>query len=182
MNKDQLVGVDPSLTSTGMATNEGTFTISTKLKGMERIDFIVNEFSNALNCIVDPVVAIEGYAMAKQSSHAHAQGELGGALRLHMHRSGIPYVEIPPTNRAKFATGKGNAGKSEVVSTVSALTGIVWTGSGADDECDAWVLREMLLHKFGMSEFKWSSKSSDALDRIDWSPLTKLGVSDKLQS
>ena len=105
--------------------------------------------------------------LAKRSSHAHAQGELGKGFSFIVN---IPYVEIP-TNRAKFATGKGNANKAEVVSHISAKTGIVWSGSGADDECDAWVLREMMLAKFGFSEYDWSADSMSALDKIDWSRL-----------
>ena len=59
----------------------------------------------------------------------------------------------------------------QVVSHISAKTGIVWSGSGADDECDAWVLREMMLAKFGFSEYDWSADSMSALDKIDWSRL-----------
>ena len=85
--------------------------------------------------------------------------------------SGIGFVEIPPTCRAKFATGKGNAGKSEVISSISARTGIVWSGPGADDMCDAWVLEEIGLARVGKSKYDWPSSNMSALDRVDWSSL-----------
>ena len=169
--KESFVAFDLSLTSTGWATHEGTGTIQSKLKDVGRLDDISIQVLKILLSAKSPVVALEGYAFAKRSSHAHAQGELGGVIRLQLYQANIPYVEIPPTNRAKFATGKGNANKAEVVSHISAKTGIVWSGSGADDECDAWVLREMMLAKFGFSEYDWSADSMSALDKIDWSRL-----------
>ena len=169
LNKESFLGLDLSLTSTGWATHEGTGTIKTSTKGMARIDEISIAILKLLLSIKSPLVAIEGYAFAKRSSHAHAQGELGGAVRLQLYRAGIPFIEIPPTNRAKFATGRGNANKAEVVSNISAKTGIVWSGSGADDECDAWALREMMLAYYGLSDYVWDSKSMEALDKIDWS-------------
>lgn len=168
-DKERFVAFDLSLTSTGWATHEGTGTIQSKLKDVGRLDDISIQVLKILLSAKSPLVALEGYAFAKRSSHAHAQGELGGVIRLQLHQAGIPFIEIPPTNRAKFATGKGNANKAEVVSHVSAKTGIVWSGSGADDECDAWVLREMMLAKYGLSEYAWNDDCMSALDKIDWS-------------
>jgi len=163
------VGLDLSLTSTGWATSDGTGTVQSKLKGMERLDEISKEVQNLISDIPSPIVAVEGYAFAKRSSHAHAQGELGGIVRLQLHRARIPFVEIPPTNRAKFITGRGNANKSEVVSHVSAKTGIVWSGSGADDECDAWALRQMLLSHLQGDDYEMrESFDLSALVKIDW--------------
>lgn len=86
----------------------------------------------------------------------------------------IPYIEIPPTSRAKFATGKGNSGKTEVISSVSSKTGKVFSGSGADDECDAWILEQMGLQKLGLSSYSWTKEQLSALEKIDWSPLDNL--------
>ena len=95
-------------------------------------------------------------------------------LRVALYEAKIATVEIPPTCRAKFATGKGNAGKAEVVSAISAKTGVVWGGGDGSDRCDAWVLEEMLRYKFGLSFYDWPKASTDALEKIDWSPLDKL--------
>ena len=83
----------------------------------------------------------------------------------------IPYVVVPPTSRAKFATGRGNAGKAEVVSAVSFRTQRSWSGKGIDDRIDAWVLREMGLHRLGQSEYEWPVENVKALDGIEWEPL-----------
>jgi crossover junction endodeoxyribonuclease RuvC len=171
--QERAIGLDLSLTSTGWATCDDYGTIQSKLKGMPRLDEISTEVAKiVLKASKNPVVAIEGYAFAKRSSHAHAQGEFGGIIRLNLFRRNIPFVEIPPTNRAKFVTGRGNANKSEVVSHVSAKTGIVWSGSGADDECDAWVLRQMLLAFLEGEDYEHNDIFDlSALDKVDWDAL-----------
>ena len=99
---------------------------------------------------------------------------MGGAVRMRLWENGIPYVEVPPTCRAKFATGKGNAGKSEVVSSISAKTGIIFSGAGGDDECDAWLLEQMGLTYLDKSKYQWSEASISSLAKVDWSSLEKV--------
>jgi hypothetical protein len=88
--------------------------------------------------------------------------------------NGIPFINVPPTCRAKFATGKGNAGKNEVISAISARTGIVWSGAGADDMCDAWILEQMAKQFLNESSFSWPKVNIESLEKIDWSPLVGL--------
>lgn len=96
-----------------------------------------------------------------------------------LHRMDIPYIEIPPTCRAKFATGKGNASKNEVISCISAKTGLVWKNPGADDKCDAWILEEMARAKIGTQRYEWPKLSLDVLNKVDWTPLETIEKDDK---
>lgn len=172
MNYDA-VGLDLSLTSTGYADDEILESIAVKTKGPQRLIDIREKVMFNISLLNAPCVAIEGYSYGSRNSQAHSIGELGGVIRVALHESEIPYVDIPPTCRAKFATGKGNAGKNEVVSSVSARTGIVWSGKGADDMCDAWILQEMVLTKLGLARYDWPKINLDSLDKVDW---TTLGV------
>lgn len=151
-----------------------TWIVSTQAKGAERLSIISNEIVNIL--LINPIdiVVIEGYSFASRNSQAHSIGELGGAVRMKIWERGVPYIDIPPTCRAKFATGKGNAGKNEVISSISAKTGIVWSGAGADDRCDAWILEQMALAKVGASKYEWPAINMSALDKVDWSPLERI--------
>lgn len=173
-NLRSVVGLDLSLTSSGVSCEKHLFTISVASKGAERLHDISTQLEAFLNELNNPSVVIEGYSFASRNSHAHAIGELGGVVRLSLWRNQIPYVEVPPTCRAKFATGRGNAGKSEVVSAVSARTGIVWSGKGADDLCDAFVLEEMGLVALGRGRFSWPETHRSALAQIDWSSLSPI--------
>jgi crossover junction endodeoxyribonuclease RuvC len=177
-----VLGIDPSLTSTGFSSGEKRGTLTTALKGAQRLDYLANELESLITTISDKtLVAIEGYSFASRNSQAHSIGELGGVLRLTMFRLGIPFVDIPPTSRAKFATGKGNASKSEVISALSARTGIVWSGKGADDMADAFVLEEMGLTHLGRQRYDWPKSHTEALDKIDWSPWGNPTTNSELQ-
>jgi crossover junction endodeoxyribonuclease RuvC len=168
------VGLDLSLTSTGFSCGELIETISVSTKGPERLIAIRDRITELLALIENPCVCVEGYSFASRNSQAHSIGELGGVIRVALWEKGIPYVEIPPTTRAKFATGKGNAAKTEVMSAISARTGIVWSGKGADDMCDAWILEEMGLTTINRSRFDWPVVNLSALEKIDWDPLHQL--------
>jgi Holliday junction resolvasome RuvABC endonuclease subunit len=169
-----LIGLDLSLTSTGISVGGKTSVLATKSRGAERLHIISSEIikiciDNDVQCAI-----IEGYSFASRNSQAHSIGELGGAVRMRLWESGIIFIDVPPTCRAKFATGKGNASKSEVVSSVSAKTGIVFSGSGGDDECDAWLLEEMALQHIGLAKHVWASANVSALDKVNWSHLDAL--------
>jgi Holliday junction resolvasome RuvABC endonuclease subunit len=166
-----VLGLDLSLTSTGYCHAGEAGFISTDLKGAERLRTIGREIENIAVEKKIQIAAIEGYSFASRNSQAHSIGELGGVVRVFLLNMEIPYIIIPPTCRAKFATGKGNAGKSEVISAISAMTGIIWKGANADDMCDAWVLEEMVMTKLNKGKYSWPEVSLSSLDKIDWTPL-----------
>lgn len=159
------------MTSTGYSNNENCDVISVGSTGPKRLIEISESIGNLIVEFKIKAVAIEGYAFSSRNSQAHSIGELGGVVRTMLYRMDIPYIEIPPTCRAKFSTGKGNASKNEVISFVSAKTGIVWKNPGADDKCDAWILEEMARAKMGTQRYEWPKSSLDVLDKVDWSPL-----------
>lgn len=166
------LGLDLSLTSTGVSYGGTTDSIRPTTRGAERLVEIRDRVMNICEGQRIQVVGVEGYSYMSRNSQAHSIGELGGVVRVALFERGIPYIEIPPTCRAKFATGKGNAGKSEVVSAISAMTGIVWGGGDGDDRCDAWILEQMLIAKLGSSEYAWSAQQLSALEKVDWTGLS----------
>lgn len=167
------MGLDLSLTSTGYSINGETGAIAVKTKEAERLYEIREDVVNLIKSHNVDSVVIEGYAFSARNSQSHKIGELGGVIRLALYELGIPYVDVPPTCRAKFATGKGNSSKTEVVSAVSARTGIVWSGKSTDDMCDAWLLEQMGLTALGHAQYDWPKSSTDALKTVDWSPLNR---------
>jgi crossover junction endodeoxyribonuclease RuvC len=167
MNKT-IMGLDLSLTSTGWSCGGDYGVISSKNKKTQRLIDISEEILKICVSRKVDIVVIEGYSFASRSGQAFSIGELGGVVRFCLLKSKIPFIDVPPTVRAKFATGRGNAAKSEVVSSISAKTGIVWAGSGADDMCDAWILEEIGLFHYGQSRFDWPKLNISALDSVDW--------------
>lgn len=170
-----LLGLDISLTSTGYSNHGFTSLIKIGSRGPQRLYEISNMVIDV--CIeyeIDAVI-LEGYSFASRNSQAHSIGELGGCIRMRLWENKIPYIEVPPKSRAKFATGKGNAGKTEVISAISSKTGLLFSGAGADDKCDAWILEQMGLTYLGLSKYSWTAEQKTALQKVDWSSIGEKG-------
>ena len=163
-----VLGLDLSLTSSGYSCGPEVGTITVKTKGPERLIQIREAITNLCAALNPDLVVVEGYSFASRNSQAHSIGELGGVIRVALHEAGCPTAIVPPTCRAKFASGRGNSSKVAVVSAISARTGIAWEGKGADDMCDAWILEEMGLTYLGLGKHAWPEKNLEALTTIDW--------------
>lgn len=116
-----VLGIDPSLTSTGLALIEhgqvtGLHRVRSVNKGHERIQNILD----AIEFLTDDnvTVGIEGTAYSAKGSSVVQVFGLWGVITHQLYRWGIPYYVVPPSSRCKYATGKGNASKDEVLAAV----------------------------------------------------------------
>ena len=161
-----IVGIDPSLTATGVAFSErngrAEVTLKTNLRGMARLHYIATEVA-AYTEGAD-LVAIEGYAYGRPNQAAHL-GELGGVIRLTLWRAGIRYVDVPPACVKKYATGRGNATKPDVRMAVFKRYG---HDIADDNQCDAFVLMAMALHASGHPLEQVPALNRSALDKFEW--------------
>jgi crossover junction endodeoxyribonuclease RuvC len=133
----KIVGIDASLTSTGVAVlNDSLHTevIKSKKTGPERLIEIRARIWEIV--FGAELVVIEGYAFAK-GNQAHQMGELGGLLRVMFHEMRLNWIEVAPGQVKKFATGKGNADKRDMAVGVYKRWGREFT---TGDEMDAFVL------------------------------------------
>lgn len=162
------VGLDLSLTSTGVSVESRQFLIKSKLKGTDRMIDLREQLRSTLQAIDSPLVLLEGFSYNSRNSHAHDIGGWGWIARVMLAEEGIRWGEMAPTARAKLGSGNGNASKPAVISAVSARTGIVWSGAGADDMCDAFLLEEALWCRMGKARYNWPKVNLEALDKVDW--------------
>lgn len=169
-----VVGIDLSLTSTGVAVADATYLVSTKYNGPLRLATVRDSILALLQPLPNPHAVLEGYSFASRNSRAHSIGELGGVVKVALMEAGIPVVLVSPKGRAKFATGNGNAAKIDVMRSVTEITGIPWEGKGANDRCDAWVLQEMGLTQLNRSRYSWPEVNLSALDAVDWTPFERV--------
>ncbi len=167
-----IIGLDLSLTATGVAlAHDETLTVTSKQRGVARLielrDRIVRLCDAGPFGHVD-LVMIEGYSYGSKNSHAHALGELGGIIRVALTEAGIRYVDVPPSNLKKYATGKGNASKGLVL--VEAVKRLGYVGS-SDNESDALWLREVgLAHCSPAGAADVPALNRTALDGIEFPP------------
>lgn len=162
-----VVGLDLSLTATGVATTAGEVVISSKLKGMARIAAIdgrIWEHVGGVAPMMDvDLVVIEGYSFGSRNSQAHALGELGGVVRMALHTLAVPYIDVPPSTLKVFATGKGNAGKDEVLAAAIRRLGF---GGHDNNAADALWLRALGHHVLGDPLLELPASHTRALDKV----------------
>lgn len=143
-----VVGIDPSLTATGVAWPDGsTEVLAWPGRGVDRLAGVYARVENWCHrgplAVGEPLVILEGYAHGK-GNQAHQMGELGGVLRLVLHHQHVEFVVVPPAVVKKYATGKGNANKDLVRDAARDRLGPLAPGISSD-ECDALWLRQIGL-------------------------------------
>lgn len=149
-NKGMIVGIDASLSCTGVACmkSDGTARVGVVKKPrigdsakdrIERCRYIVKDVVSFMppTCAM---VVIESYATCRQSNTANKLGELGGLLRWMLLRKCDQIIEVPPTRLKKFVTGKGNSQKSVMIKHVDKRWGF---DTESDDEADAFGLARL---------------------------------------
>lgn len=158
---------DPSLTETGYARANGdrreTGIITTKLRGMERLQFIRDRVLEL--AARAEVVVLEGYSYASKGRAVLSLGELGGVLRLALWEADIPVVEIPPATLKQYLTGKGNS-KKEVM-LAAAIRRLDYPGSN-NNEADAYALLHAGLDAYGLGWVKLPEAQRKALEKVKW--------------
>ena len=138
----KIVGVDASLTSTGIAAMiygeldnvVATRSVNSNKKGTDRLIEIRENVSN--NILDVDLLLIESYSYSSPNK-AHQIGELGGVLRVMFAENNLKVLEVAPTQLKKFATGKGTASKEEIAVAAYKKWGIECR---TNDETDAAVL------------------------------------------
>lgn len=173
-----VLGLDLSLTSTGWAviahtpdlTSAHCGTHTSKPHGdtwdarRQRIEQLADRITAGTD---RPTIAIlEGpaYGTGRQAG-VHDRAGLWWAVYDRLHAHHIPTAVATPATRAKFATGRGNAGKTEVAIGMSKL----WPDIDArtDDEWDALALATM-----GAQHLGWNVPSrahhAAALQAVAW--------------
>lgn len=159
----RVIGVDLSLTATGIAGPAATCTLAPKTRGCERLIWLRDRVRKV--CELADLVVIEGYAFSARNSHAHALGELGGVVRVALHVASVPFVEVPPASLKKYACNRGNAKKEEILA--AAIRRLGYEGS-SHDEADALWLRHMGLDALGFAEIQMPEANREALKKVAW--------------
>ncbi len=150
--KGTYLGIDPSLTSTGVAVLTSgkieTWRMTPgKRRAACRLCWFDTEFKNLIDRVIKPdVTCVEGYSYAS-ANQAHQAGELGGLLRLRLWRSGRRHFIVTPGTLKKFATGNGNSSKPGVAVALFKRWGVE---RDQDDEVDAAIMAIMAAMKTEM--------------------------------
>lgn len=178
-----VVGLDLSLTATGIATPDGVRTLGSKgkagatlLQRSARLHDLAMDIGSAVDTVraglgllssERTLVVVEAPAFSRTTGHQHDRSGLwwlvvdelcGSAL--------VDVVEVAPSARARYATGKGNAGKDEVLAAVVRRYPDVLVSN--NNEADALVLRAMGCDWLGQPLAVVPQTHRAALDKVAW--------------
>lgn len=169
----RVIGIDPSLTATGVADADGAlFTITSKpddgtVADRARRIATITAHLRPHRLTDAHLVVIEGPAFSRQG-HAwvHLRAGLWWRIVGLLHSAGVPVAEVTPTALKKYATGKGNADKSDMRMALYKRAGL---DVPSDDEVDAWWLRQMgLAHLGDPDAVPLPQTHLSALDKVVW--------------
>lgn len=160
-----VIALDLSLTCVGYAsTRLGSGTFRPEGRGMRRLNGILEEIRHLIPG--HHLVLVEGYSYASKGRAVVSIGELGGVVRLYLWKSGIPYVEIPPSSMKKVATGKGNAPKELVL--VEAVRRLGYGGASNHVADALWLLQAAQQHYDLPGKVDLPKAHLSGLAKIEW--------------
>lgn len=156
-----VLGIDPSLSSTGIANEVEAYTVETKAGDPKRLDLIYETVHwHATTPGVDLVV------IEDLPTHAKGAGLTGmaqGVIRLALIRAGVRWISVTAATLKVFATGSGTASKADMRMAWYQRTGV---DVRDDNQVDAFWLRELGLHLLGKPTFPLPKTHTRALDKV----------------
>lgn len=147
-----VVGLDLSLTGTGIAIDAGTATIKTSstigtIAGRNaRITRILSRILEVAPYRSTVVIEGPSFGPAEKSGQAHLRAGLWWRTVDQLLAGECSIYEVAPTALKQFATGSGVASKADMRMALFKRAGI---DQADDNQVDAWWLWQMGLHLIG---------------------------------
>lgn len=168
-----VVGVDLSLTGTGIASNRGWVDL-VGVKGLtvmplvERLTALRELYGRVKAAVgVADLIVAEGPSLNDSGAGSVERNALWVNFVDWAILSGRDVAVVPPTNLKKYATGKGSAPKTQVIDAVARRFPQYGT-KGNDNIADAVVLMAMGMDHLGFPLTPMPATHRVALDKIEW--------------
>lgn len=181
----RFVGLDLSLTSTGVVEidtddvdevarvrtvgSKGRADASLYDRGarLDRLrDHIVALALDESGCRPPALVAVESPSIQRAAGSTHDRSGLWWLVVRDLHAAGVLVAEVAPSARAKYATGKGNAGKDAVLAAVVRRYPDVPVDG--NDTADALVLAAMAARALDRPIDDLPKTHLDAMTKVRW--------------
>lgn len=173
-----VVGIDPSLTGTGIATPDGVCTIrsggqrnATLRERRNRIDDLAGQILLRVGEVYTgaqfPLLVVIERQIPGANGHQHDRAGLWWLIVSDLLSwTGVDVVEVTPSQRMKYATGKGRADKDEVLAAVIRRYPDVNVRN--NNEADSLVFRAMGCDHLGVPLVPVPQTHRAALEKVAW--------------
>lgn len=165
----KIVGLDLSLRATGIATEGGTQVIRVPLPThatdqeralrLRTLSVLIGRHTRDAEAVV-----IEAPAFMAEFSHAHSLGELAGVVKVCLVQWRVPFILVTTQQMKKYATGKGNATKDQVLVAAHNEDPRIDDNNAAD----AFWLRRMGLGHYLNRDYVAPKYRKEVLESIRW--------------
>lgn len=199
MSTPQVIGIDPSLSCTGIAGNGWCDTIPTrdrrrgKKNPEDPVEFMHARMKHLRQTIAEfltdgaDLAVIEGFAMSPGMDIDRQLAWLNWTVRDMLWRRGIPYAVVSPTGLKRYVLGKGNrtvkqvaadveVGRSAKHPVVEAVRAWFPWFDGDDNAADAVALWCMGMDWLGRPPVEVSGHARGALAAVRWPAAPTLAV------
>ncbi|MFD9212058.1 hypothetical protein ACFVY9_02860 [Streptomyces sp. NPDC059544] len=164
----RVIGLDLSLTSTGVALPDGTtYRIKTRDKdGDRRLLHIRDSIRDDLAEWQPHLAVIED--LPKHAMAAGITAKVHGAVLPELLDAGVPYAYIVPATLKSYACDNGRAEKADMTAAAYLADGAEFADDKGGDQCDAWWLRAAGHDWAGEPLFDLPQGQRDRLGKGKW--------------
>lgn len=174
MTAPVVMGLDPSLAGTGVATRVSCWHHKTRGQRGDtyeergrRIVAVREWVQDQIMSVGPDLVCMEGPSYASMSTSAFDRAKLWWDIKEMLTTFGLPVAVIAPTSRAKYATGDGRANKQKVILAAGRRLSAALPIED-DNEADACWLMAMGYDWLGYPVVDVPKIHGMALNGVDW--------------
>ena len=164
----RVLGLDLSLTSTGVALPDGTtYRIKTRAKDADRrLLHIRDSIRDDLDEHRPHVAVVED--LPRHAMGAGVTAMVHGIVRAELLDAGVPYAVVVPATLKSYACDHGRAEKQQLADAAFLAAGARFADDKGGDQCDAWWLRAAGHDHYGAPLFTLPQAQRDRLLKVDW--------------
>ncbi|MDR6884891.1 hypothetical protein [Bacillus sp. 3255] len=173
----RFVGIDPSTKTGFVELDDSGNVIQCKeihLKnGIRSTEREIQDYARNIVALIPKgsFVCIEDFSFGSQGQAVSTQYGVGFALRFALINAGLDYKKPTPSQLKKFATGKGNTKKDEMVLPIYRGWGFEHS---SDNVRDAFVLAQMAKGIYNHNPFEFHNYQLEVLQAIENPAVKKL--------
>lgn len=164
----RIIGLDLSLSSTGVALPDGTtYRIKTRQKdGDRRLIVIRDRIRTTIDEHGPHLAVVED--LPTHAMSAGITGHVHGVVKAELLDAGVPYALVVPATLKSYAADHGNADKARMAAAAYLAAGVEFADDKGGDQCDAWWLRAAGHDAYGAPLFDMPQAQRDRLLKVDW--------------